>query len=233
MKRLYLIIYIWSVALQVVLGQPRDAVALPTDTSATGWYNIGNACYRNHEIAKAILCYERYLRLAPSNEDAAYNLARCRTMIADRFGTPQEMFFVSWIKQLIYGYSTSAWLFCSLIFMALFGVAWLCFRHAHGVRWRQIAFYVAILWGMLSLFSLLSAGLAYHRLQTERSAVVMRTTPARLSSTRSAAVDRELHSGTTLLLTGVVSPDSLAACLLPDGTEAWIEPLDCEEVKVP
>ncbi|MBP3228376.1 MAG: hypothetical protein J6M53_06315, partial [Bacteroidaceae bacterium] len=69
-----------------------------------------------------------------------------------------------------------------------------------------------------------------HRFATERRAVVVRTTPLRTRSTRTAPGERELHPGTTVTLTGILSPDSLAAATLPDGTPAWVQPEDCEEV---
>ena len=47
-------------------------------------YNLGNAYYKLGEIGKAILWYERALRLDPEDEDARANLALARELIADR-----------------------------------------------------------------------------------------------------------------------------------------------------
>ncbi len=55
-------------------------------SSSMIYYNLGNCYYRLGEMGKAILAYERALRLDPSNEDARNNLEFANTRIADRPG---------------------------------------------------------------------------------------------------------------------------------------------------
>ena len=47
------------------------------------YYNLGNAYYRANEIGKAILNYERALRLDPTDEDAKANLEFAQEYIKD------------------------------------------------------------------------------------------------------------------------------------------------------
>ncbi len=54
--------------------------------SAALQYNLGNCYYRLGEMGKAILAYERALRLDPTFEDARNNLEFVNTKIADRPG---------------------------------------------------------------------------------------------------------------------------------------------------
>lgn len=230
MKRICALLYIYMVCLLPVVSQPTADVSLPPDTTATGWYNLGNAAYRQHNIPVAVLCYERALRLNPADDDAAYNLSLCRAALPDRFATPSEMFFVSWGKAVVYGRGASAWLVWSLFLLALTLAFGLFFRHAERVAVKKVAFLALVVCALLMLIAVVSAALSARRFSTERRAVAMTTTPARLQSTRTAPLDRQIHAGTTVTLMGVISPDSLAACTLPDGTEAWIEPRDYEEV---
>ena len=231
MKRLFLYIYILYASVLAVAAMPTSELTLPDDTTSSGWYNLGNAFYKSNEIGKAALCYERALRLNPSDDDVAYNLAHLRLSVPDRFGTPAEMFFVSWAKQMIYGRRAISWLMLSLVFLAAMLVAWLLFYHTSRTKIKRIAFFVCLLFAFFTVLSVVSAYVSHHRFATERRAVVMQTTPVRQRSTRTAPADRQLHAGTAVTLTGILSPDSLAACLLPDGTEAWIDPRDTEEVK--
>ena len=55
-------------------------------TSATLQYNLGNCYYRLGEMGKAILAYERALRLDPTFDDARNNLDFVNSRIADRPG---------------------------------------------------------------------------------------------------------------------------------------------------
>lgn len=234
MKRtLVVLIYIYTVCLTPLAATPQAAAPLPADTTADAWYNLGNAAYRQHDVARAVLCYERALRLNPSDADAAYNLSLCRVSLPDRFAAPPEMFFVSWTKALVYGRTSFSWLMLSLLFMGVALTLWLLFSHTSRPALKKTAFFAFSAAALLTLFALIAAAFAAHKFNHERRAVAMKTTQVRLRSTRTATPDRQFHAGTTVTLTGILSPDSLAACTLPDGTEAWIEPHDYEEVAVP
>ncbi|MDE5573776.1 MAG: tetratricopeptide repeat protein, partial [Muribaculaceae bacterium] len=53
-------------------------------TSSNLYYNIGNCYYRLDMPGKAIVNYERALKLDPSNKDAATNLAFVNSRIIDK-----------------------------------------------------------------------------------------------------------------------------------------------------
>ncbi|MBI3358088.1 MAG: tetratricopeptide repeat protein [Nitrospirae bacterium] len=48
------------------------------------YYNLGNTYYKTSNMAKAIVSYERGLRLTPKDEDLAYNLHLANLMITDK-----------------------------------------------------------------------------------------------------------------------------------------------------
>jgi len=52
--------------------------------SADVQYNLGNARYRSGDLGRAVLAYERALRIEPGHEDAAANLAFVQELLADR-----------------------------------------------------------------------------------------------------------------------------------------------------
>lgn len=58
-------------------------IAETEGTSSDLYYNLGNCYYRQKQPGKAILYYERALRLDPSNEDARANLEFVNTKITD------------------------------------------------------------------------------------------------------------------------------------------------------
>ncbi len=57
------------------------------------YYNLGNAYYKLGNIAKAILNYERGLRLAPNDEDLQHNLKLANLMIVDKIELTPRLFF--------------------------------------------------------------------------------------------------------------------------------------------
>jgi tetratricopeptide (TPR) repeat protein len=52
------------------------------------FYNTGNAWLRDNNLGRAILWYERALRLAPSDPDIQFNLAHARTRVTDQVDHP-------------------------------------------------------------------------------------------------------------------------------------------------
>ncbi len=56
-------------------------IAATEGTSSNLYYNIGNSYYRQGKLGKAILYYEKALRLDPSNKDARANLEFVNTKI--------------------------------------------------------------------------------------------------------------------------------------------------------
>lgn len=55
-------------------------------------YNLGNAYYRTGNVPKAILQYERALRLLPSDEDLRHNLLLANLSITDRIEPAPRLF---------------------------------------------------------------------------------------------------------------------------------------------
>lgn len=56
------------------------------------YYNLGNAYYKTGNIAKAILNYERALRLMPQDDDLRHNLQLANLMITDRIDPLPRLF---------------------------------------------------------------------------------------------------------------------------------------------
>jgi tetratricopeptide (TPR) repeat protein len=57
------------------------------------YYNLGNAYYKLGNTAKAILNYERGLRLVPNDEDLRHNLNLANLMVADKIEQAPRLFF--------------------------------------------------------------------------------------------------------------------------------------------
>ena len=71
-------------------GSYREAAEAYEEIAAAGFdnadvlYNLGNAHYKDGEIGRAVLAYERALLLKPAHADAASNLEFVRELLADR-----------------------------------------------------------------------------------------------------------------------------------------------------
>lgn len=73
------------------------------------YFNIGNTYYRVGEIGRAILNYERGLKLDPSDDDIKYNLQIAQARIVDRIKYVPQIFIVEWWNSLLMFLSVSGW----------------------------------------------------------------------------------------------------------------------------
>ena len=85
-------------------------------------YNLGNAWYRAGDRGKAILNYERALRLQPGDQATLDNLALVREELTDEVIELEPFFLYRWWRFLLYLFSATSWTIMGLIvlWMALY-----------------------------------------------------------------------------------------------------------------
>lgn len=69
------------------------------------YYNLGNAYFKDRQIARAILNFERAKRLNPKNEDINYNLELSNLAIVDRIQELPPFFLSKWIWNITHSIS--------------------------------------------------------------------------------------------------------------------------------
>lgn len=202
--------------------------ALKKEKSAETYYNAGNAYFRLGDYPRAILNYERSLRIDPSDEDATHNLALCRTKIADRFDRNPEMFFVTWFKQLAYGHSADTWGNYALCALMASLIGFILFRSGRQLWLRKTGFAIGTALLIVTLSLEILAFLQNHRFRNETKAVIMSKT-AFLPDKGQNSQKRFLHEGTTvtILEDGL---DREAQVKLPDGNTGWIKDNGLERI---
>ncbi len=207
--------------------QPDQAV--DDEAKADVYYNLGCAHYRLKQYGKAVLNFRRALYLHPAHEDAAFNLELTELKLTDRFDAPDEFFFVSWAKQLVYGRSSTSWGYFSLVALLL---ALLCILALWVVKclWqKRLVLTLAIVFGLGTLLGEVFAALQTAHLQTDAGAVVMQETPAQASPSATAKTLRTLHEGTAVRIVETY-PSGWLQVELPDATRAYILAATVEKV---
>ena len=119
--------------------------------SAALFYNLGNACFKNHDIKSAILYYERAKRLAPNDEAINENLEHSRSLIFNRVEALSEHFLVTWGKAIRDIMTVRAWSWWSIAsFVAMLAMGFL-FLFVYNMGVRRFAFGFGVFCFALSL----------------------------------------------------------------------------------
>lgn len=194
------------------------------------YYNIGNAWFKAGDNARAVLNYERALKLDPSHEDARYNLEIVEGRIQDNIEPVPEFFLKEWLRNISQIMSSDSW---AIFFIVLLGVTlglFLVFLLAPSVIWRRVGFFTGITTLILMIFALSFSIWQKNDYLGHDEAVVMKTvTSVKSSPSTDNSTDLFiLHEGTkvTILETmGAWTNISLA-----DGRQGWMKTTDIEPI---
>ena len=88
------------------------------------YFHLGNPYCRRNDIGRAVLNYERALKLAPENEDVQFNLELAQLQTSDRIPTPPKEAYLLLFEKIFYGPSFNFLLYATLIFYATFLLIW-------------------------------------------------------------------------------------------------------------
>lgn len=125
--------------------------------SAELYYNLGNAYYRQEQLAYALLWYERALRLDPSNADIRANIAFVNAQTVDQMEQMPEFFIQRWWKSFSSLFSVTGWAVVSILCALLLFTTLAFFLLSTRVERRLRLLLVAILLLFMTVFSVLFA----------------------------------------------------------------------------
>ena len=179
---------------------------------------------------KAILYYERALKLDPSYEDARFNLSLMNAAIQDRIDPVPEFILKVWARKACYLMDSDAWAVLFLVFFALTLAMVLLFIMAPSAGGRRTGFFVGIVMLMCAAFSLGFAAWQKKDYMSADDAVVMRPVVS-VKSSPSAESSTDLfilHEGTKVRILDEVGRWNNIE--LADGRQGWLQSGDMERI---
>ena len=198
--------------------------------SAHLYYNLGNAYFRLDSMACAILCYERALRLQPSDDDIRFNLQLACSKTEDKIVPEREMFFVTWYRSLVTLVSVDAWAYVALGALAVAVVLLLVYFFSYAERLRRFAFFGSLILLVVFLLGNLFAFQQKRMLHSHDAAIVMQPVVAVKNIPSDDGTDEfTLHAGTKVNITDDTMTD-WKQIHLPDGREGWVKTAVIENI---
>ncbi len=170
---------------------------LAESPSADLYYNLGNAYFKQGELAQSILAYERALRLEPSHKDAAHNLLFAQSRIIDNIEDTQSFFLSNWLKAIRNTLGLQTWKILSIALFLFALVGFFVFAFNHLLLLRKIAFYSSLLALSISLVSGINASSLHQRDVSQSEAIITQGIVNIKSSPDRSGTDLfTLHEGT-------------------------------------
>ena len=213
-------------------GRYEEAAAgyealLAEGPNATLYYNLGNACFKQGELAQAILNYERALRLEPNHKDAQYNLKFAQSRITDNI-VEQDFFLSAWTRAIRNNLRERTWLGLSIGLFLLGMVGILLFLLGREAWLRKTAFHTAWIALLFSLITGLNAASLHQRDTLRNEAIITQgVVNAKSSPDRSGTDLFTVHEGTKVTIRETLGE----WCNIRVGNnEGWIKQQNMERI---
>ena len=193
------------------------------------FYNLGNAYFKMNDYPHAILWYERAHKLDPGNENIEYNLNVANSKIADKIDPLPELFYIRWYRSVINLFPINTWAVQTIGYFILMLVAVALYFISRRLFLRKTGFWAAILFLVLTLFTLLFSISGYHRMKTLHEAIVFDPTMTVKSSPDEKSVDLfVIHEGTKVQLLDKIG--EWYEIRIANGSVGWLPEESLEEI---
>ena len=192
-------------------------------------YNLGNALFKTNQLAKAILHYEKALKINPSNEDAAYNLELANNKTIDKVEAIPDLFLYRWWQAIYNFLSVDHWAKLTVILFTLALLGFSLFLFSSAISLRKLGFYSILIFTFLALASWFLASQHNKAFSAEKSAIIMLPTVNILSAPSEGSSQLfVLHEGTKVNIKD--KTEGWLKVSLPNGNEGWIVSSELEVI---
>lgn len=199
-----------------------EAILASGQESADVYYNLGNSYYKDKNIAKAVLNYERALLLSPGNDDIRYNLEMAKSKTIDKVTPKSEIFIVTWGNSIRDLMSESAWATFAVSCFILFLLGVSAYIFGSKIVIRKTGFSLAVVFLVLTIVANMFADSQKDKLVNRSFAIVMQPSVTVKSTPDDSGTDLfVLHEGTKVYINDN-SMKGWKEVSLEDGTRGWI-----------
>lgn len=200
------------------------------------YYNIGNACYRQGNLGKAVVNYERALKLDPTDEDARANLEFVQGKLADKqLDDGSIMTRIS--DSAISAFKADTWAAIAVGLFAIFIACMAVYLFASAVVLRKISFFGGIAVFIVTFVAVLISFAAANRKVSSDYGVILPPAAQLATTPREARSQSEqaflLHEGTKVLIVDSISTAAEGKWYevrVGARDRAWIKAEDIEKI---
>lgn len=211
--------------------------AMKTDGSSSAlFYNLGNAYYRQGNLGKAIVNYERALKLDPTNHDAKRNLEFVNTKITDKQIDSGSYMDSIW-EGTVGAFRADTWAIIALVLFAIFLGAVAVYIFSAAVGLKKAGFFGGLIVFLLTVGAVIVSFAAANRVNSNNYAIILSPAAQLSTSPREARSQAEqaflLHEGTKVeVLDSITNPGEgkWYEVMVGHGERAWVKASDIERI---
>lgn len=190
--------------------------------SADLYFNLGNAYFKQNDLANAIWHYEKALQYDPTDPEIKENLEIANTQTIDKVKEVPQSQFNSMIYTITHTFKLNTWAWVSIIFSVLFGLFIIFYFRSPTVKGKRKNFSVAMIFLVLAVSSLFFGRFQNELLEDQSYAIIFENQlPAYVEPNPRSDINFELNRGTKVRLGSTFR--EFTQIELPDGSKAWVK----------
>jgi tetratricopeptide (TPR) repeat protein len=206
-----------------------ESILAKGEHSPEVYYNLANSYYKENQLGKAILNYERALLLKPKDEHTRFNLALAKRKVKGEIDPVPPFFLLSWWQTCRTALSSTAWgVIALLLFWA--GMAGLSlWQLGKDSVQKKKGFFGGIALISLCILPLALAWSAYrHQNDTDEAILVVVTASLKSGADENSTEIRPIYEGTKLMLLDQIG--IWYKVRLENGETGWLTGSSFEEI---
>lgn len=206
-----------------------EALLLNEGVAPELYLNLGNAYFKSNELGKAILNYERALRLEPDYADARHNLEFANLKVVDNIEVNDAFFLQKWLDMLVKLRSSNGWFYFGGVVFMLTMVSMLLFVFGRTVLVRKTFFYLGIIGLLVSVGAVSFAEIRKQQLLQHNEAIILSGVVVVKSAPDKSGTDLyQLHEGAKVEVISVLG--DWFEVKPGNGTVGWVEVKHLEKI---
>lgn len=189
--------------------------------SATLYFNMGNASYKNGDIASAILYYERAHKLDPGDEDISFNLKYANLKTTDKIDEAPELFLSRWWKGVILRLPLTTLSVWSIVFVLGASGTLILYFFAGSIIVKKASFYAASSCLFIGICLIFVANRQVSYFDDHRQAIIFSpSVDVKNGPVERSATQFVIHDGTKVDL--LENDNGWLKIKLANGSQGWI-----------
>lgn len=199
------------------------------DESASLYFNLANAYYKQNSIGPSIYYYEKALQLSPNDNEVLNNLAFAKNATVDAIEPLPKTFFAKWDESLSNWLTYEGWAILAVCMAFLFALLFLGYYFLGHSAKKRLLFVGSILSLIVLITAVTMAFRTFDKVTNNRPAIVfaeeteIKTDPKMNSDTAFL-----LHEGTKVQI--IAEEGDWKRVSVADGKDGWIPSADLKEL---
>jgi hypothetical protein len=193
------------------------------------FYNLGNAYFKDGQLGRSILNFERASRLAPRDEQVKLNLTIARARLRDKVEAMPLLFIVQWWNSLKTNNNDSTLFLYSILLLWLTALAFFIFFGFSRIMLRRVALTIGSALVLLFGASVAMVFDKNNEMSDHNHAIVMSTEVVARSTCDATGVDIfQIHEGLKVEI--IETKDTWEKIRLTDGKIGWVAAASLERI---